>query len=187
MTRPVCRPWCTTFTRQAAWSALTLLLIVGDRPALGQDVTEEALKGAFLYNFAAFTVWPTEALPPGAPIQACILGDPAVASALARTAKGHQIAGHALVVTTPSDKTVRGCHLLYVAARSAQSAAQAVTSVAASPVLTISDVNEFARSGGVAQFFVEAGKMRFRVNLASAKRAKIQLSSRLLSLAELVQ
>ena len=187
MTRPVCRRWCATFTRHAAWSALTLLLIVGDRPALGQDVTEEALKGAFLYNFVGFTVWPIEALPPGAPIQACILGDPAVASALARTAKGHQVAGHALVVTTPSDKTVRGCHLLYVAARSAQSAAQAVTSVAASPVLTISDVNEFARSGGVAQFFVEGGKMRFRVNLASAKRAKIQLSSHLLALAELVQ
>lgn len=187
MTRPVCRRWRIAFRRHAAWSALTLLLIVAYRPALGQDVTEEALKGAFIYNFAMFTVWPTEALPPGAPLQACVLGDPAVAAALARTAKGRQIGGHSLVVTTPSDNTVRGCHLLYVSARSAESAAEALTSVATSPVLTISDVNEFARSGGVAQFFVEGGRMRFRVNLASAKRAKIQLSSRLLSLAVIVQ
>jgi hypothetical protein len=73
-----------------------------------------------------------------------------------------------------------------VAATSARSASDAVISVAGSPVLTISDVDEFARSGGIAQFFVERGKMRFRVNLESAKRAQLQLSSRLLSLAELV-
>ncbi len=151
-----------------------------------QDVTEGALKGAFIYNFAVLTVWPADALRPGAPIQACILGDEAVASALMRNAKGREVAGHPLVVTTPGDRGVQSCHLLYVAASSARSAANAVASVAGAPVLTISDVDEFAHTGGIAQFFVEGGKMRFRVNLASAKRARIQLSSRLLSLAELV-
>jgi hypothetical protein len=58
--------------------------------------------------------------------------------------------------------------------------------VAHSPVLTISDVGEFARTGGIAEFFVEGGKMRFRVNLGSVKLSRLQLSSRLLSLAELV-
>ena len=151
-----------------------------------QDVTEGALKGAFLYNFASFTVWPTDFLPPGAPINACIVGDGAVASTLARSSKGRQLAGHDLVVTTPSERAVNSCHLLYVAAGLARSASQAVTSVAGLPVLTVSDVDEFANLGGIAQFFVEGGKMRFRVNLASAKRARLQLSSRLLSLAELV-
>ena len=32
-----------------------------------QDVTEPALKAAFIYNFAKFTEWPTEAVPTGAP------------------------------------------------------------------------------------------------------------------------
>ena len=36
------------------------------------------------------------------------------------------------------------------------------------------------------QIFVENGKMRFRINPRSAKRARLQLSSRLLALAELV-
>jgi hypothetical protein len=166
--------------------AVAIVLVLFARRAHGQDVTEGALKGAFLYNFAAFTVWPVEALPPGAPIQACIVGDGAVAAALVRNAKGRQVSGRELVVTTRTENTLEGCHLLYVAATSARSAAQAVTSVAQSPVLTISDVDEFARVGGIAQFFVEGGKMRFRVNLESAKRARLQLSSRLLSLADLV-
>jgi hypothetical protein len=163
-----------------------LVLCARDAPA--QDVTEGALKGAFLYNFAAFTEWPAEVLPPGSPIQACIVGDRAVAAALERTAKGRRLAGHPLLVKTASETTLQGCHLVYVAATSARSASGAMVSVAGSPVLTISDVDEFARtrSGGIAQFFVDRGKMRFRVNLESAKRAQLQLSSSLLSLAELV-
>jgi hypothetical protein len=164
--------------------AFALVLCALDAPA--QDVTEGALKGAFLYNFAWFTEWPADVLPPGAPLQACIVGDRAVAAALERVARGRRPAGHQLVVMTPSETTLQGCHLVYVAATSAQSASGAMISVAGSPVLTISDVDEFARSGGIAQFFVDRGKMRFRVNLESAKRAQLQLSSRLLSLAELV-
>jgi hypothetical protein len=160
------------------------MLCARDVPA--QDVTEGALKGAFLYNFAAFTEWPAEVLPAGSPIQACIVGDGAVAVALERTAKGRRLAGHPLVVTTPIETALHGCHLVYVAATSARSASRAMISVAGSPVLTISDVDEFAHSGGIAQFFVDRGKMRFRVNLNSVKRAQLQLSSRLLAMAELV-
>jgi uncharacterized protein DUF4154 len=164
--------------------AIALVLCALDAPA--QDVTEGALKGAFLYNFAMFTEWPAEVLPEGSPIHACIVGDGAVAAALERTAKGRPLVSHPLVVRTASETTLVGCHLVYVAATSAYSASGAMVSVARSPVLTISDVDEFARSGGIAQFFVDRGKMRFRVNLESAKRARLQLSARLLSLAELV-
>jgi hypothetical protein len=172
-----------TFTR----SVVIIALVLSARDAPAQDVTEGALKGAFLYNFASFTEWPAEVLPPGSPIQACIVGDRAVAAALERTARGRHLAGRPLVVKTPSESTLQGCHLVYVAATSARSSASgAIISVAGSPVLTISDVDEFARSGGIAQFFVDRGKMRFRINLESAKRAQLQLSARLLSLAELV-
>jgi hypothetical protein len=171
-----------TFLR--SFVVIALVLCALDAPA--QDVTEGALKGAFLYNFAWFTEWPVEVLPPGSPIQACIVGDRAVAAALERIARGRRPAGHTVVVKMLAETTLEGCHLVYVAATSARSASDAVISVAGSPVLTISDVDEFARSGGIAQFFVDRGKMRFRVNLESAKRAQLQLSSRLLSLAELV-
>lgn len=54
-------------------------------------------------------------------------------------------------------------------------------------MLTVSDADTFASIGGIVQVLVENGKMRFRINPRSAKRARLQLSSRLLALAELVE
>jgi hypothetical protein len=50
-------------------------------------------------------------------------------------------------------------------------------------VLTISDVDDFVRQGGIAQMFVENGKMRFDLNLEVARRSRLDLSSKLLVLA----
>ena len=49
-------------------------------------------------------------------------------------------------------------------------------------MLTISDADDFTRIG-IAQVFVESGKMRFNFNLDVAKQARLQLSSKLLVLA----
>ena len=51
-------------------------------------------------------------------------------------------------------------------------------------MLTISDVEGFTELGGIAQFFFEHGQLRFSVQLESAKRARLQISSRLLALAK---
>ncbi len=155
--------------------------------AMAQEATEGTLKGAFIFNIAMFTVWPEDVLPSGAPLTACVVGDDAVASALTRHARNRLMAGHPLIVATRSVNAIQGCHVLYLSSASAEAVSQAMVSTAGTPVLTIGELDEFARhGGGIAQLFVEGGKMRFRVNLGSVKRARLQLSSRLLSLAVVV-
>jgi hypothetical protein len=148
-----------------------------------QDVTEPSLKAAFIYNFAKFTEWPADMLPAAAPFTACVLGDASIGDALERSAKGRQLAGRGINVSRVQlEGPLRSCQLLYV---SGVTPAQIVTIVAAvrgAPVLTISDADDFARVG-VAQVFVENGKMRFNLNLEIAKRSRLQLSSKLLALA----
>jgi hypothetical protein len=156
--------------------------------ALAQDVTESSLKTAFIHNFVKFTVWPPDVLPPAAPLVACVLGDAAFVGVLANHVKGHPVDGHAIVVSgIASDGMLRSCHLLYVTGIAAKAAARAVSVLADAPVLTLSDVDQFARIGGMAQLYVEDGTLRFRVNLNTTKRSGLQLSSRLLSLATIVQ
>ena len=41
--------------------------------------------------------------------------------------------------------------------------------------------------GGVANLFIEGGRMRFAVNVDALQRSKLRLSSRLLSLAKIVK
>jgi len=69
-------------------------------PASAQDVTEAALKAAFIYNFAQFTEWPVDALPAARerPFVLCVVGDDAVGDALGRAVKERHIAGHVMCV-----------------------------------------------------------------------------------------
>src|SRR6185436_7661576 len=79
-------------------------------PGLAQNVTEPALKAAFIYNFARFTSWP-DGWPAAEPFVICVIGD-AVADALERVVKGRQLAAHPIAVSraTPTG-TIRACHL----------------------------------------------------------------------------
>ncbi|HLG58136.1 MAG TPA: YfiR family protein [Vicinamibacterales bacterium] len=168
---------------------LTLLLVLcAPTAVLGQDVTEVRLKSAFIYNFVKFTQWPADALPAGAMITACVVGDPAVGEALVRTVMGRLLDGRGITVSiVRPDSLLPTCHVLYVSGSADKRAAEIVLAMRTIPVLTISDLSEFARKGGVVQLSPEAGKMRFSVNLRAARRARLQLSSRLLALAELVE
>jgi hypothetical protein len=54
-------------------------------------------------------------------------------------------------------------------------------------VLTVSDLDTFTELGGTASFFVDdENRMRFIVNMDSARRSRVQLSAQLLRLATLV-
>ena len=156
--------------------------------AVAQNVTEPGLKAAFIYNFVQFTDWPPEALPVTAPLVICVLGDAAIGDALERTVKGRIFAGHGISVSRVTvEGALRSCHLLYISGGTPKQAVEIVALVSGAPVLTISDVHEFARQGGIADFFVENGTMRFSINLEAAKRSRLQFSSKLLGLARLVR
>jgi hypothetical protein len=156
--------------------------------AAGQDVTELSLRAAFIHNFVKFTEWPRDVLPPAAPLVACVLGDPAFGDVLENYVKGHAVDGHEIVVARiAADGKPRSCHLLWVSGITAKQAAQVVAALNAAPVLTLSDLDPFARIGGMAQLYVEDGRIRFRVNLDNTSRSHLQFSSRLLSLATLVK
>ena len=66
---------------------------------------------------------------------------------------------------------LRSCHLLYVSGVTPAQVTAIVAAVQGAPVLTISDIDDFADQGGIAQMFVENGKMRFDLNLEVAKRS----------------
>ena len=169
----------------AVRAAIAILLLTPLRAA-AQDVTETALKAAFIYNFAKFTEWPADVMPAGKPLLICVLGDAAIAEALARAVKGRALAGHVPEVSqsAPAGPKPGACHILYLSAVTASQAATLVAALRDAPVLTISDVEGFTQLGGIAQFFFEGGQLRFTVNTESAKRARLLISSRLLVLAK---
>ena len=177
--------WAQPLQSAAVRAAIAILLLT-PMPAAAQDVTEPALKAAFIYNFAKFTEWPADVMPAGEPLLLCVLGDAAIGEALERAVKGRTLAGHSMGVSqsAPAGPPRGGCHILYVSGVTASQAAKLVAGLRDAPVLTISDVEGFTQLGGIAQFFFEHGQLRFKFTLEAAKRARLQISSRLLALAE---
>jgi hypothetical protein len=170
----------THFAIAAVLAACLLCTSIGR----AQDVTESSLKAAFIYSFAKFTEWPQDALPSTAIFSACVLGDSPIRDALERTVTGRLILGRGISVSQVQlDGKLRSCHLLYVSRVTSAQVTAVVAAVRGAPVLTISDVDDFVRQGGIAQMFVENGKMRFDLNLEVARRSRLDLSSKLLVLA----
>lgn len=154
----------------------------------GQAATAATVTSAFLYNFAKFTEWPTDTLAAGQRIGLCVIGDHAVADALERTTKGRAIEGHEVTVgVVRGDGPIRSCHLLYVSGLDAKRSLQLLESLKGEPVFTASDADGFAALGGIAQLTLENGHMRFAINVAAAQRGRLQLSSKLLSLAQIIK
>ena len=156
-------------------------------PALAgaQDVTEPALKAAFIYNFAIFTTWPPGTVPAAGPLVMCVVGDAAVGDALEQMVKGRVIAGRTITVSVvPVAGPRRVCHTEYVSGVTTGQLAQIVAAVRDAPVLTISDLDGFNSAGGIVQLFFENSRLRFSVQLESAKRADLQISSKLLLLSK---
>ncbi len=158
-----------------------LALPVSGLLARAQDVTELSLKAAVVYNLAKFVDWPAEAMPATGPFTACVFGDDAT---LARIVKGRLIGGKSIsVVRVRIDGPLKTCHLLYVPRGGSAQLAAILAAVRDAPVLTISDIHDFAGRGGVAELFVENGRIRFNVNLDAARRSRIRFSSDVLALA----
>jgi hypothetical protein len=169
--------------RRCAGAVLTAFLLCASTGG-AQDVTESSLKAAMIYNFAKFTDWPEDILPAAATFTACVLGDVTVRAALERNGKARQLSGRDVRVSQVEvDGKLRSCNLLYVSGVTPAQVAAIVAAVQGAPVLTISDLDDFSRSGGIVHMFVESGSMRFDLNLEVAKRSRLQLSSKLLVLA----
>ena len=174
------------------WSARTAaacaaIAVVSLLPASAQDVTEPSLKAAFVYNFARFSEWPLEALPSGAPLVACTVDNADIAGALERMVKGRHVMGRTMtVVRQAGDASPRQCHLVYAAGLNAARIETLMAGLRGTPVLTIVDSDALTRVPAVIRLFVENGNLRFDVDYGLAKRSRLQLSSKLLTLAKKV-
>ena len=152
---------------------------------VGAGVTAPTMKAAFLYNFAKFANWPAVALAPRQPLRLCIVGDNAVAEALALTIKGRKVDDRLLTVyVINADGPIHSCHLLYIGGREGKHADLLLYALKGTSIFTVSDGDRFAEMGGVAQLILENDRMRFAVNVDAAQRARLKISSKLLSLAK---
>jgi hypothetical protein len=161
--------------------------LLGLQPAGGQQVTEQDVKAAFLYNFTRFIDWPADTPPNAEPFRLCVIADEPIVGAIQRTMQGESVKGRPVQTVVPASPVeTRTCQVLFVEQRQLERASPMLAAVRELPVLTVSDARGFAARGGAIEFLIEEGRVRFDVNTAAAKRAGLSISSRLLQVARTV-
>lgn len=165
---------------------LAALLLTG--PIRGQAVEEHQLKAAVLYNLAKFVDWPPNTFrAAGDPIVTCILGDSPFGRSLERELNGKSIEDRRFVVRRVSETgQAGGCHILIVSTTERKRWRSALSEIKTSGVLTVGEADGFASDGGVVNLKLESGKVRIQINVQAAEREGLRISSRLLSLAQIV-
>jgi hypothetical protein len=149
---------------------------------------EYEVKAAFLLHFAQFVEWPPDSFKDAtSPFTYCTIGDDPFHGALEQIVQGKNVGNRPLIVQhlKPRDDFA-GCHILFIASEDKRRLAEALASAAGHPVLTVGESEHFARDGGIIGFLLENNKVRFDVNVQSAARGKLKISSRLLLLAKTV-
>ena len=151
---------------------------------------EYKLKAAFLFNFAGFAEWPTT-MPSRKrtrPLVIGVLGEDPFDGYLDQTVRGEKVNGRPLIVQRfQSVDAVQNCHILFISQSEANRLGSIITPISRGRhILTVSDVGDFAQRGGMIQLTTENNKIRLKINLESAKAARLLLSSKLLRPAEIV-
>jgi YfiR/HmsC-like len=170
--------------------ALVAMLIPGGAPsfARGEPAPEYAVKAAFLYNIAKFVEWPADAFAgPASPIVFFVFGEDPFGDAL-KSLKGKTANGRPIVVRYAANLgELERCHLLFVSASEKSRLPKILQATKDWNVLTVGDVDGFARDGGTINLVNEEQRIGIEVNMEAAQRTRLQISSKLLGLAKIVK
>jgi hypothetical protein len=175
--------------RAAAVAALLSLwtALVAPSALRAAAYSEEAVKAAFLYRFAAYVQWPhTDAI--DHPFTIGTVGADAVTSQLSRLVAGKRLQGRpaeALAVHRTED--LNGVQILYFGPGAASREPKLIAEAAARSILVVTDEENGLKAGGVINFLPTSGSVRFEVSLPAAERSGLKIDSGLLSVAARVE
>ncbi len=185
--------------------ALVLFMAAISPKARANSATsiEYQVKAAFLYNFIRFVDWPEEKVADSnEPIIIGIIGKDPFGRSF-EPIKDKPIKGGKVVIKrfkglkeleksrgkNESEQhqqidAIRKCHLLFICRSEKTKFRETINLVKDHSVLTVADTKGFLESGGIINFIREERKVRFGINIATAKQAKLKIRSQLLRLAQ---
>ncbi len=167
------------------WSLLVVPCLRTQQP----KPNEYQVKAAYLYNFGRFVQWPAKgAANNDSTFTICVLGQDPFGPVLDSTLAGESIEGRPVVTRRLSKpQEAADCRILFINSTEQKHLREILVALDSEAVLTVSDMPDFSRRGGMIQFVLEGERVRFEVNLASAENARLTLSSELLKVATTVR
>lgn len=167
-----------------AAAACLFALLAG--PLRAAPPTEYALKSVFLYNFCRFIEWPSAAFAStDEPLTIGIVGEDPFGSLLNEAISGETYHGRPIRIEHYRNaRDIRRCQLLFVSRSESAHAAEILNAVAGKNIVTVGEDEAFIDKGGMIALTAEQNRVRLRINPATLRSANVEVSSKLLRVAE---
>ncbi len=149
---------------------------------------EYQVKAAFIYKFINFIEWPDHVWNNSADtIIIGVFGENPILEALysipRQKFKGRQIK----IKKIKNLQDLKASHIAVIGEAGNLDLKNIFDHLKRAGVLTIGDTKEFARKGGMINFYLEKEKVRFEMNPEAAEEADLKISSKILRLAKIVR
>jgi hypothetical protein len=166
--------WCPVHAQESNQSSL--------------DVPEYALKAAFIYNFAKFVTWPDSVFEDDdSPFVIGMVGANPFGRVIEDMLRERSVRGRPFSLRNIVEvEDARACQILFFAESESRRLEQWLRAVRGYPVLTVGDTKSFAERGCIVNLKTTEGKVRFEVNIDEVPVSGLPISSRLLTLADIV-
>lgn len=157
--------------------------------AHAQKYTEYEVKAVYLYQFAKFVSWPENQVENNEEFIIGIYGNNPFSEFSDAIYKDKLFKGKKskiVQVRTPEDALK--CQMLFFSGVDKYSCLKFINKISSQPILLIGDnIEDFCHIGGMINFTRKDSKYRFQINPDVARQANIQISSKLFSVAEIIQ
>ncbi|MCP3892495.1 MAG: YfiR family protein [Desulfobulbaceae bacterium] len=170
------------------FSLVLLWTFFSHAPLFAQLRTEYAVKAAFILNFAMLTRWPeTSFSTPDKEMKLCVAGGNELPKSFT-SIDGKRVDEKKLhVVEVVSSTNLSDCDIIFFRKEiKTEDLVRMLNIVREKPVLTIGEKENITRLGGNIEFYQKQGKLRFAINPSSVAKQGLDVSSRLLKAATLV-
>lgn len=148
---------------------------------------EYEVKAVFLYNFARFVEWPVERGKDAEVFVIGVLGDDPFGELLDEAVRGERVGSRRLQVKRVAGiEEATQCDQVFIARSEQHRLGEILKQLGTRPILTVSDIPQFAEQGGIVGLVSSGGRTKIRINLEAAKAAELSISSKLLRPAEIV-
>ena len=118
----------------------------------------------------------------------CVLSQNPFGNQLQQITDGKRVGGRRIqVLFLDRVRDARTCQVLFISSSERSQIKEVLENLRGSNTLTVGDTSGFAQSGVAINFILEQDRVHFEINVKSAQKAGLKLSSKLLSVAKVVE
>ncbi len=147
---------------------------------------EYTVKAAFLYNFGRYVEWPANTFRNASdPFVIGVVGEDSFGGKLDEVAAKKTIQDRRIVVQrfASPDQYKQPCHILFVSRSLSQDQQTAlIKNTQGTTVLVVGEIPGFAENGGGVNFFIDGDRVRFEINVTTARQSRLRMDAKLLNL-----